>query len=71
MGSKSACHFLFSRQEEGPTVEGSPCCGLGAREGRGAGAAGLEVHAQDLRAGGGASCYLKLTIYEENIGEQS
>ena len=63
--------FLFSQRVEGLTVEVSPCCGLGAKEGVEietveVGTDGPEDLALDLRAGGGASCCLKLAISEEN-----
>ena len=75
VGSNSAGRFLFSLRAEGPAVETSPYCGLGNREGAEAratkvGIDGLEGPTRDLRAGGGASCFLKLDISEENTRRQ-
>ena len=52
-----------------PTVEESPYCGLGVGVGAAeVGANSLEDLARDLRAGGGASCCLKLDISKKNMG---
>ena len=68
-GSNSAVCFFLSRWVEGPIVEASSCCGRGAR---GAieirdreGSDGLNDPVRDLRARRGASCFLKLDIYEK------
>ena len=70
IGSNSVGRFLFSQRAKGPAARTSPYCGLGAGDGVGAGAAevgidGQDVFALDLRAGGGASYFLKLDISEK------